>query len=86
MKITENNEAVFECKFNRDPKFENVKWFKDDEPLEEDGSRIKFVNDGKRQSLIIKPAKLSDTGNYSIKVRKVESNGWLKVRGIKIKL
>jgi hypothetical protein len=72
---------MFECKFNRDPKFENVAWFKDDEQLNEDDSRIKFLNDGKRQFLIIKHSKLSDIGNYRIKAVDVESTAWLKVRG-----
>jgi hypothetical protein len=72
---------MFECKFNREPKFEDVCWFKDDEQLSEDDSRVQFVNDGKIQSIIIKNAKLSDIGNYTIKVKDVDSTASLKVKG-----
>ncbi len=81
LRVNEKDEAMFECKFNREPNFENVAWFKDDEQLSEDDSRIKFLNDGKRQFLIIKNAKLSDIANYTIKVKELESTGSLKVKG-----
>ena len=81
VRVIEKEEVMFECKFNRDPKFENVQWLKDGELINED-SRIKFLNDGKRQFLIIKNSKLTDAGNYTIKAVDVESTAWLKVRGI----
>ena len=71
---------MFECKLNKVP--ESVTWLKDGEPLSEDDPRVKFVNDGKKQFLIIENAKLSDIGNYTIKVNDAESSGSLKVKGI----
>jgi len=80
LRVDERNEAMFECKFNRAPKFDEVEWYKDDEKLSEENSRIKFLNDGKKQFLIIKDAQLADIGNYKIKVNDVESAASLKVK------
>lgn len=81
LRVDENNEAMFECRFNREPKIDDVSWFKDDEKLSEDNSSAQFLSDGKKQFLRIRNAKLSDIGNYKIKAKNVESSASLKVKG-----
>jgi len=82
VKVDEKGEIIFQCRFSREPKFEEVRWYKDGQLLsEENDSRIKYVNEGERQYLHIKNAKLSDIGNYKVKVKDVESTSSLKVKG-----
>ncbi len=42
-----------------------MKWFKGDKEILPDGDRIQVVKDGRKRSLIIKDAKLSDADQYS---------------------
>jgi hypothetical protein len=79
LRVNEKDQIKFECTLNKQPK--SVQWLKDGEPLSEDDPRIKFVNDGTKQFLIIDNAQLSDIGNYSIKVDDADSAATLKVKG-----
>ena len=79
IRVNEKDQIKFECTLNKEPK--RVQWFKDGEPLSEDDPRIKFIDDGKKQFLIIDNAQLSDIGNYTIKVDDADSSASLKVKG-----
>ena len=62
----------FECTLNKP--FDEVVWFKDGQPIEED-AHIKFTQDGPKLKLTIKDAQPEDhTGTYSVQVKNVESD------------
>ncbi|CAF3108577.1 unnamed protein product [Rotaria sp. Silwood2] len=62
----------FECTLNKP--FNEVIWFKDGQPIEED-ARISFSAEGPKLKLTIKDAQPSDhTGTYSVQVKNVESD------------
>ena len=92
IKCTEKDEVTFDCLFNREVKPEDVEWFKDGEKITPDDSRVKFIHDGKKQSLLITSAELDDAANFEIRVKGIKSIGNLKVKGkfdfrlIKLKL
>ncbi len=62
----------FECTLNKP--FDEVVWFKDGQPIEED-EHIKFTKEGPKLKLTIKDAQPADhTGSYSVQVKDVESD------------
>ncbi|CAF3888065.1 unnamed protein product, partial [Rotaria sp. Silwood2] len=62
----------FECTLNKP--FNEVIWFKDGQPIEED-ARISFSADGPKLKLTVKDAQPTDhTGTYSVQVKNVESD------------
>jgi hypothetical protein len=85
VKCMEKEEARFECKFNKEVNPETVSWFKDGVKLENgaENGRIQMINEGDKQILVIKDAKLDDAANYEIRVGNVKSTANLKVKGKK---
>jgi hypothetical protein len=63
---------TFECTLNKP--FDEVVWFKDGQPIEQD-EHISFSADGPKLKLTIKDAQPKDhTGTYSVQVKNVESD------------
>jgi len=82
LKIIENSEIRFECKFNRPCRIKDVSWYRNGKLLtHEDDARVEYVDEGKVQCLVIQKAKLSDPAIYKIKVEGCESSATLKVKG-----
>ena len=62
----------FECTLNKP--FDEIVWFKDGQPIEQD-EHIQFTKDGPKLKLTIKDAQPADhTGTYSVQVKNVESD------------
>jgi hypothetical protein len=83
----EKDEFKFECTLNRDDiSPDQISWYRDGEKLNhgDENGRIEIVNDGKKQYLVIKGAKLDDAGNYEIRIKGIKSAANLKVKGLSV--
>lgn len=60
-----------------------VVWYKGDEEIIETG-RYEIVTDGRKRILVIQNAQLEDAGNYSCRLPSSQTDGKVKVHGMKI--
>uniref|UniRef100_A0A183HIW6 Muscle M-line assembly protein unc-89 n=1 Tax=Onchocerca flexuosa TaxID=387005 RepID=A0A183HIW6_9BILA len=71
-KVTEGDEIVMEVKFSGIPQ-PDIKWFKDNKEIVEETEKITIKIDEAQSTLIIKNAKLEESGNYRVEL--VNSEG-----------
>lgn len=80
MKCKEKDDILFECQFNKVLPEDQITWFKNGAEIKKD-DRTFISADGLRHFLSIRNATVDDAGNYSIKIRDLNSSASCKVKG-----